>query len=95
MKGRDAMHKNIKEISPGVIAAGPLTKQPGTRWFRTIIKDWIAEWGVNDEIRKENGDYEYANGFYTKDLSVAMQEFARRLLEQANCINSIYREEKP
>lgn len=101
MEDRAAVAVGIRvakmDIFRNILAAGPLTKQPGTRAFRVVIRLFAYEISVHNQIfpewpRLDNAEYAEGDYFRLSQLAEATARFAERVRLSAPCIGSIYRE---
>jgi hypothetical protein len=83
-----------------IVAAGPLTKQPGTNALRIVLVIWGDKFVVWDQFFPKytagypyTGDSNFSHGDYfpLTDLGAATKRFAERLSRESECLNSIYR----
>ncbi|RDJ35730.1 MAG: hypothetical protein DWQ19_13005 [Crenarchaeota archaeon] len=89
------------------LATSPVVKQPGTLPYRTVLYQKGEEFVVHYESFNEyeidpvSGHLEcskpsfYQGNYFRADQLVeAMNCFAQRVVDQAKCVRSIYREEE-
>lgn len=93
---------SIQKYSDGVIAAGPLSKQPMTKAYRIVLLEQddgkfvvcsqcfdFDEFGDVTQYSRGDGDY-----FKQSDLVRATDRFAQRVKIHAGYLQSLYREEE-
>ena len=102
-KGKAAL-----SLVPGdvrVIAASPLTLQPGSMAYRIVVAVYLEQFVVYNEYFKVEGVvedladacakadsyFENGNYFQPTELAEATHEFAKRVARHADFIKSIYR----
>ena len=106
------------DLAPGVVApnqaellaAGPITKQPHTNAFRTILVSWHGEfvvwtqyWDSDDERHWDEGALSVKGAGYAdqgdyfrpNEFDKATARFAERVARDARTITTIYREAVP
>lgn len=85
-----------------LLAAGPLTKQPGTRPYRIILADLGDEFVVHTEVLQDDSPdlsepitcgsfYETGDYFDAKQLGQAYKRFGERVVKNADYADSVYR----
>lgn len=105
LANRIALHLVCSDES-AIIAAGPITKQPGTRPYRITMQAWGGTISVHSQIYEIDGEVEDlatacenarscgASGEYFKaeELEKATLCFCRRLKQDVANYESIYRQ---
>jgi hypothetical protein len=96
LTGLAAVSVTIKGSDGTIIAAGPITKQPGTVAGRQVIAVTGKELIVATQYFPEFPgvtEYNFENGNYLglDQLDVAQSVFAKRLADNADSVRSIYR----
>lgn len=84
-----------------IVAAGPITKQPGTRAYRIVLTITLSgEYTVHtqsfdDSAKLEKSDF--SNGHYfgagPKQFQEAIAKFSEKVAKHAEFCSSIYREQ--
>ena len=92
---------NTQLLDGHIIAAGPITKQPGSQANRVILantgshfvvwRQYFPNWTL-EQLDTTNSEFETGNYFNPDQLSEATAMFAERLADTTACIKSIYRE---
>ncbi len=83
----------------GILAAGPLTRQPGTRAYRYVIVERMGEYvvynqgfGEHDNGSTDWGSHHFSSGSYCRTLVEATQRFAERLSRDVVHYDSLFRD---
>lgn len=86
-----------RDESYRIIAAGPLSKQPGTIYYRIILVEYengsfsVHSQGFNEKADlKANvkGSWQSGNYFRKDEIAQATKKFAERVSSQASFLNS-------
>lgn len=85
-----ACYENCK-----IIAAGPLTKQPGTIKYRWVLLEWDNRPGFSLHRESHYEKISFSSGtYFEKDqLAEAVKQFGEKMVCESEYMDSVYRDE--